>query len=413
MFHGLKKNISVHAIIDSGASSSFIHCNFIKEHKIKEIVLPSSIPLYNIDNSGNAAGEIRTMVILETTIREKRKKLPFLVTDIGLEKVILGIDWLRMENPTINWTNADVFVKTKARINAGVTLPNWIGDLALVFSKQNSFRLPTQKAWDHKIDLKPDATLKQSRAYPLSPQETEASKDYLKENLEKGYIQKSKSPILAPMFFVPKKNGSLRPVQDYRKLNATTIKNSYPLPLISELQDKITQFKTFAKINLRWGFNNIRIREGDEYKAAFITNLGLYKPMVMTFGLCNAPATMQTMMDDLLYELSQTGKLVHYINDIIIGGSNKAELRQTTLQVLRKLKENNLFANLDKFEYDVKEVDILGALVSHGQVCISLEKVSAILNWPTPKKVSEVRQFRGLAITTKDSLKILEKSANC
>jgi hypothetical protein len=106
------------------------------------------------------------------------------------------------------------------------------------------------------------------------------------------------------MFFVPKKNGSLRPVQDYRKLNATTIKNSYPLPLISKLQDKMTQFKTFAKINLIWGFNNIWIREGDKYKAAFITNLGLYKPTVITFGLCNAPATMQTIMDDLLYKLS-------------------------------------------------------------------------------------------------------------
>jgi hypothetical protein len=195
------------------------------------------------------------------------------------------------------------------------------------------------------------------------------------------------------MFFVPKKNGTLRPVQDYRKLNATTIKNSYPLPLISKLQDKMTRFETFAKIDLRWGFNNIWIREGDEYKATFITNLGLYKPTVMTFGLCNAPATIQTMMDDLFYKLSQIGKIVHYINNIIIEGSNEAKLRQTTLQVLRKLKENNLFANLDKFEYNVKEVDILGALVSYGQVCMSPEKVSAILNWPTPKKVSEVRQF--------------------
>jgi hypothetical protein len=159
----------------------------------------------------------------------------------------------------------------------------------------------------------------------------------------------------------------------------------------------MTRFKTFAKINLRWGFNNIRIREGDEYKAAFITNLGLYKPTVMTFGLCNAPATMQTMMDNLMYELHQTRKLVHYIDDIIIGGENKQDLRKTTTQVLRKLKDNDLFANLEKFEYNVPEVNILGALVSHGQIQMSPEKVSAILNWPTPTKVSEVRQFRGLA----------------
>jgi hypothetical protein len=159
----------------------------------------------------------------------------------------------------------------------------------------------------------------------------------------------------------------------------------------------MTRFKTSAKIDLRWGFNNIRIREGDEYKAAFITNLGLYKPIVMTFRLCNAPATMQTMMDDLLYKLLQTGKIVHYIDNIIIGGQLEKDLRDVTIKVLRKLKDNDLFANLEKFEYDVPKVDILGALISNGQIRMSLEKVSAILDWPTPTKVSEVRQFQGLA----------------
>jgi hypothetical protein len=89
-------------MIDSRASSSFIHCNFIKENKIKTITLPSPIPLYNIDNSGNMAGEIKIMVLLDTTIGNKKRKLPFLVTNIGLEKVILGIDWLQLENPTID-----------------------------------------------------------------------------------------------------------------------------------------------------------------------------------------------------------------------------------------------------------------------------------------------------------------------
>jgi hypothetical protein len=126
----------------------------------------------------------------------------------------------------------------------------------------------------------------------------------------------------------------------------------------------MTHFKTFVKIDLRWGFNNIQIREGDKYKVAFITNLGLYKPTVMTFGLCNTPTTMQTMMDDLLYKLSQIGKIVHYIDGIIIRGDIEVDPRETTVKVLRKLKNNNLFANLEKFEYDVLEVNILGTLVS-------------------------------------------------
>jgi hypothetical protein len=251
--------------------------------------------------------------------------------------------------------------------------------------------------------------LKWSRAYPLSPQETKALKEYLKENLEKGYIRKLESPISAPMFFVPKRNGSLWPVEDYQKLNAATIENSYPLPLISKLQDKITRFKTFAKIDLRWGFNNIQIREGDNYKAAFITNLGLYEPTIMTFSLCNAPATIQTMMDDLMYKLSQTGKIVHYIDNIIIGGETELDLWTTTIWVLRKLKENDLFANLDKFKYNVLEVDILGTLVSQGQIHISPEKVTAILNWPVPKRVSKVQQFRGLANYYQRFVKNFEK----
>jgi hypothetical protein len=130
---------------------------------------------------------------------------------------------------------------------------------------------------------------------------------------------------------------------------------------------------------------------------AFITNLGLYKPTVMTFGLCNAPTTIQTMMDNLMCKLSQTSKIVHYIDNIIIGGNTEAELRETTIQILKKLKENDLFANLEKFEYNVPKVNILGALVSQGQIYMSPDKVIAILNWPTPKKVSKVRQFQELA----------------
>jgi hypothetical protein len=125
MFHGLI-DIPVNAMIDSGASSSFIHYKFVQDKKIKTIPLPSPIPLYNIDNSGNTAGEITHMTIIETTIGENRRKLPFLVTDIGSESVILGIDWLRLENPTINWAKADVYVKAESKINSATTptLPN-------------------------------------------------------------------------------------------------------------------------------------------------------------------------------------------------------------------------------------------------------------------------------------------------
>jgi Reverse transcriptase (RNA-dependent DNA polymerase) len=122
---------------------------------------------------------------------------------------------------------------------------------------------------------------------------------FLEENLEKGYIRPSQSPMASPFFFVSKKDGKLRPCQDYWYLNDWTLKNSYPLPLISEIMDKLKGAKYFTKLDVHWGYNNVQIRKGDEWKAAFKTNKGLFEPTVMFFGMCNSPATFQAMMDDI------------------------------------------------------------------------------------------------------------------
>jgi len=123
---------------------------------------------------------------------------------------------------------------------------------------------------------------------------------------------------MAPFFFVKKKDRSLRPVQDYQRLNEATIKNKYPLPLIQELIDKVQGAKYFTKLDIQWGYNNVRIKKGDEWKAAFQTNQGLFKPLVMYFGMSNSSATFQLMMDTLFRELIMTGKIVIYMDDILI-----------------------------------------------------------------------------------------------
>jgi Reverse transcriptase (RNA-dependent DNA polymerase) len=127
--------------------------------------------------------------------------------------------------------------------------------------------------------------------YPLGPGEQEALQKFLKEHLDKGYVCPSKSPYASPFFFIKKKDGKLRPVQDYRKLNALTIRNHYPLPLIPKLIDHIRGHSLFTKLDIQWGYNNIRICDGDQWKAAFKTNQGLFEPMVMFFGLTNSPVT--------------------------------------------------------------------------------------------------------------------------
>ena len=135
---------------------------------------------------------------------------------------------------------------------------------------------------------------------PTTKEEDEVLKQFIKEQLEKGYIRKSKSPYVSAFFFIKKKDGKLRPIQDYRKLNQYTIRNKYLLPLIPELILQVKEANIFLKFNIRWGYNNVRIKEGDQNKATFKTKYGLYEPNVMFFGLTNSPVTFQAMMDHLL-----------------------------------------------------------------------------------------------------------------
>ena len=138
--------------------------------------------------------------------------------------------------------------------------------------------------------------------YPLTLKEEETLDVFLQENLEKGFIRPSTLPQASPFFFVGKKDGTLRPIQDYRLLNEATIKNTYPLPLVSDLLDQIKGYRFFTKLDLRNGYNNIRIKDGDQWKAAFKTARGLYKPMVIYFGLCNSLATFQAFIDDIFHK---------------------------------------------------------------------------------------------------------------
>ncbi len=149
---------------------------------------------------------------------------------------------------------------------------------------------------------------RKGKVYPLSREEREEVREFVKEQLRKGYIQPSKSPQTVLVFFVGKKDGKKRMVQDYRYLNEWTIKNNYPLPLILDVLENIGTKKLFTKMDLRWGYNNVRIKEGDEWKAAFTTPEGLFEPTVMFFGLTNSPATFQAIMNELLRDLINTEK---------------------------------------------------------------------------------------------------------
>lgn len=148
-----------------------------------------------------------------------------------------------------------------------------------IFEKKASERFPERKKWDHAIDLKEGYIPRKGKPYALSSSEDIALRDFIDENLRKGYIRPSKSPQAVPMFFVHESD-KMRPCQDYRYLNEWTVKNAYPLPLIDEMLNKLKNAKLFTQLDLRWGYNNIRIKEGDKWKAAFTTNRGMcYVPL--------------------------------------------------------------------------------------------------------------------------------------
>lgn len=289
--------------------------------------------------------------------------------------------------------------KAKARPVDQIVPKEFHNYLLTVFAEREIGTLPKRRSYDHKINLIPNFVAKRGVIYCQGPHHDKALKEFIKENLAKGFIRPSESPHAASFFFIPKKDGRQRPVQDYRYLNSQTIKNAYPLPRIEDLINKLRGKTLFCKMDIRWGYNNVRIREGDEHKAAFVCKEGLFEPTVMFFGLCNSPATFQSMMDDIFHIEVAQGWLVIYIDDLLIANSgDRADMVKKCLHVLAKLKEYDLFVKPEKCEFMVTKVDFLGFVIENGKVSMDSmdpSKVSGIAQWPPPTAVSQLRSFLG------------------
>ena len=219
----------------------------------------------------------------------------------------------------------------------------------------------------------------------------------MKDQLKKGYIRPSKSPQTSLVFFVPKKNGKKRMVQDYQYLNSWTIKNNYLLPLISDLIDSIGKKKMFTKMDLWWGYNNIRIKKGDKWKTVFSMSEGSFEPMVIFFGLTNSPATFQAMINDLLRDLVVEEKVAVFIDDVIIAMETKEGHDEIVEEVLRRLEKNDLFVKPEKCMWKVREVGFLGVIIGEDGVRMEKKKVQDVVEWLVPKSIKDVQKFLGLA----------------
>jgi hypothetical protein len=244
----------------------------------------------------------------------------------------------------------------------------------------------------------------------MSQEELKELKVQLEELLAKGYIKPSKSPYGAPVFCVHKKDGTLRMCVDYRALNKATRKNRYPLPRIDDLFDCLSGANVFSRIDLRSGYYQIRIAKGVEEKIACHTRYGSYELLVMPFGLTNAPATFCTLMNDIFREWLDDFVIV-YIDDILIYSNSLEEHAEHLRKVFQRLRENKLYAKLEKCEFGVTEVDFLGHRITQEGLKMDDHKVKAILDWGPPKSVPALRSFLGLASYYRKFIKNFAKIA--
>jgi hypothetical protein len=383
--------------------------------------------------------------IARIRIGRYQTKVTLDVACLAGKDLILGLPWLREHNPRVDWKtgtlsfddHADVrephpthrqspvveekmvcettskqtsyqkqrAVDLMAKMNRTMQVPKEEDVLLQIpkayhrwkhlFEKPTGKQtLPEHKPWDHEIILEEGKTPPFLPIYGLSEPQLKAVREYIDENLAKGYIRESDSPAGFPILFVPKKDGSLRLCVDYRKLNDMTRKNRYPLPNIQELRDRLAGAKYFTSLDLRDGYYQIRMKEGEEWKTAFRTRYGHYEYTVMPFGLTNAPATFQALINNVLRKHLDMF-VIAYLDDILIYSRNEEDHIKHVQAVLECLDKYSLRLKPSKCSFHKQELEFLGHTVGISGVKISEEKIRTIREWATPRNVKDIQSFLG------------------
>ena len=211
--------------------------------------------------------------------------------------------------------------------------------------------------------------------------------------LDAGAIRNSASPYSSNVVIVRKKDGSIHFCVDFRKLNSRTIQDAYAIPRIEDSLHLLAGAKYFSKLDLRSGYWQVKVAEEDKCKTAFQAGtLGFFEFNRMPFGLCNAPATFQRLMERCMRDMNLRDCLI-YLDDIVVFSSTFEEHIESLESVFRRLQTNNLKPKASKCEFFRREVTYLGHVVSQEGICTDPTKIEAVLNWPEPKTMKEVRKF--------------------
>ena len=265
-----------------------------------------------------------------------------------------------------------------------------------VFSEEKANELLVSSPYNHEIKLERDCQPPYSSIYPLSTLKLQVLREYLHDNLAKGFIRHSTSSASTPILFVKKKDGSLQLCVDYRGLNLLTKKNWYPLPLIGEALDWLSGAKIYTKLDIRAAYNQVRMKEGDEWKTTFWSWYRHYKYCVMPFRLANALATFQGFINYALWDLLDIC-CIAYLDDILIYSDNDTEHVEHVWAILKCLQEHGLYVKLEKCKFHTWHVGFVGYVVTPNGVSMEEDCVSTIRNWPELQTHRKVQVFLGFA----------------
>jgi hypothetical protein len=449
-FPAVVAGVDVKLLLDTGASATFVSSKLCKEARLpvkgnasrQRVVLPSGqdAPIH---------GQAKVTLHCKGTTCQ----VTCLVVDLSEFDIILGDDWLKAKNavldlnratatfqfrsgqrvwtngpsksaenvisgvPTLNAVQAARAVRKGARCFAvtvdrnspegetrvgnsvpGVAsqkLQKLLTEFQDVFPEELPNELPPDRGVHHTIPLEENAKPPFRPLYRVSPAELKEIEAQVKALLDKGFIEPSASPFGAPVLFVKKKDGTLRMVIDYRALNRLTVKNKFPLPRIDDLLDKLSGANYFSSLDLMSGYHQIRIRDEDVPKTAFRTPLGHYQFKVLSFGLTNAPATFQSVMNTIFAPLVNRCVVV-YLDDILIYSRTPEEHLVHLRQVLEVLRQHKFYAKCTKCTFFQTETPFLGHVVGQAGIKPDPAKVASVQNSPVPRSVTHVRSFLGL-----------------
>ena len=434
-------NQKARALLDSGSQANLVSTLWAKQYDLPMHSSPRRIKALD-GHRVNSYGRTTLPVIAKDHQGiTKQSAQPIDVADMDDFDVILGFPWLRDVNPIVDWQfmtfaykegriSDDCVVIPEKKVSRALrkgkqifvafarltddgsvrvasayamdrdtdpqTMRPEYADFEDVASETNAGILAPHEAHDHDIVLQPGTTPPHRPIYNLSENELKVLREYIETALNKGWIRPSTSPAGAPIIFVPKKDGSLRLCVDYRGLNAITGKNRYPLPLVSEILDRLSNAKIYTKLDLRDAYHRIRIKEGREWMTAFRTRYGHFEYTVMPFGLANAPATFQAYVNRAMSDLLDVCCIV-YLDDILIFSNSEEEHVRHVREVLARLRKFRLFIKASKCEWHTTRVGYLGFVVTPNGIEMEHDRVASIDDWPEPKSVREVLMFVGFA----------------